>query len=580
MSAVKGMSWKRMLLIFGCIASVCLQSAEAARFTDLSGNWSEKYVNSLSDRGVILATPDGKFAPDTPITRAILAAWMVKALGLQNQPVSSSPSFKDVKPTDWFYKPVEIIRQNNFISGYADGFRPNQYIQKAEAIVIVSRALNNEATVRSTLEHFSDGSQVPDWARVGIAEATMAGLLATQNDPEKLNATKLATRADVAALLYQLNDYTAQQTINQKLNQANRASASQNAWGGQQVNRAPASQNAWDGQQTNRAPTSQNVWDGQQTNRAPASQNAWDDQQTNQASASQNAWDDQHQFSAEQNSAPAYRQQGSSIGYQTPPEQFNTSVPQGQPNYQSSGFPPNNNAPSYLQGRVAVLEAGTHFEAKLRNTIDSGSTQPGEAVEATLSEPIYSGNVQVIPAGSKVQGEVTNVISAKRFHFGANGKVDIKFTQIETPDGRRFPLSASVDSNKIRLTGGTTAGRVGKGVMTAGIGAGSGAVLGTALGAIVGGTAHGPVGASTGMGAVFGTALGGGVGVVGAGVRKGAEVKITAGTELPIQLDGALQVTAARPRTGMPQQYGQPQSNAPFQQDTLYEDPPSQTNSN
>ena len=553
MSDAKNIRWKAILLIFVSMGSIGFQPAEAARFTDLSGNWSEKYVNSLSDRSIILATPDGKFAPDAPITRAVLAAWMVKALGLQNQPVSSTPSFKDVKSSDWFYKPVEIIRQNNYIAGYADGFRPNQYIQKAEVIVIVSRALNkpapDEATVRSTLEHFRDGSQVPEWARVAVAEATMTGLLATQNDPESLNATKLATRADVAALLYQLNDYVAQQTINQKLKQANQISTSQNK---------PASQNK---------PTSQN------------------------------AWDDQNQFSPGQNSGSTYQQPGSAIGYQTPTnqgnysEQFNTSQPSGasqqssgqyngsgdssgQGSNQSWGSPPNSDAPSFLQGRVAVLEAGTHFQAKIRNTIDSGSTQPGEAVEATLSEPIYSGSVQVIPAGSKVQGEVTNVISARRFHFGANGKVDIKFTQIETPDGRRFPLSASVDSNKIRLDGGTTAGRVGKGVMTAGIGAGSGAVLGTALGAIVGGTAGGPVGRSTAMGAVFGTALGGGIGVVGAGVRKGSEVKIIAGTSLPIQLDGALQVTAARPQTAVPQQYGQPPNNASFQQSTPYQDTP------
>jgi hypothetical protein len=218
-----------------------------------------------------------------------------------------------------------------------------------------------------------------------------------------------------------------------------------------------------------------------------------------------------------------------------------------------------------LQGRVAVIEAGTHFQAKLRNTIDSGSTQPGETVEAALSEPIYSGNVPVIPAGSKVIGEVTDVVSARRFRFGANGRVEIKFTEIQTPDGRRFPLTASLDSNRIKLTGGTTAGRVGKGLATAGIGAASGAVLGTALGAIVGGTAGGPVGRSTGMGAVFGTALGGGVGVVGAGVRKGSEVKITAGSSLPIQLDGALQVSAGNLAPSMPQQYTtQPYNVAPY----------------
>jgi hypothetical protein len=497
MSAADRIRWKRLCLIFASIGILGLPSAEAARFTDLSGNWCERYVNLLSDRGIILATPDGKFEPDAPITRAVLAAWMVKALGLQNQPVSSSPSFKDVKQSDWFYKPVEIIRQNNYVSGYADGFRPNQFIQKAEVIVIASRAITksppDEATVRAALSRFKDGMRVPEWARIGIAEAAMVGFLSNQKNPETLDATQMATRGEVAALLYQLNEYISQQTVDDKVNDATRSKLT-----------------------------------------------------------------DQFHTSVGTGVPPT--------GQYSSPDAY-----QGQNNDQLSGLPANGSTSPYLQGRVAVLEAGTHFEAKVRNTIDSGSTQPGEAVEATLSEPVYSGNVPVIPAGSKVTGEITNVVSARRFHFGANGKVEIKFTQIETPDGRRFPLSASVDSNKIRLTGGTTAGRVGKGLAVTGIGAGSGAVLGTALGAIVGGTAGGPVGRSTGMGAVFGTALGGGVGAVGAGVRKGSEVKIIAGTSIPIQLDSALQVTAARSRRGAPQQYvgsqdgAANQANAPIQ---------------
>ena len=125
----------------------------------------------------------------------------------------------------------------------------------------------------------------------------------------------------------------------------------------------------------------------------------------------------------------------------------------------------------------------------------------------------------------------------------------IKFTSIETPDGRKMPLSASVDGNEQRLSGSTTAGRIGKGLLTTGAGAASGAALGTALGAIVGGTTGGDVGSSVGMGAVFGTALGAGVGGVGAIVRKGAEVKLTAGSSLPLKLDESMTVQMAQPPT-------------------------------
>jgi hypothetical protein len=125
--------------------------------------------------------------------------------------------------------------------------------------------------------------------------------------------------------------------------------------------------------------------------------------------------------------------------------------------------------------------------------------------------------------------------------------MEIKFTSCETPDGRTIPLSASIDESEQRMSGGTTAGRIGKGLVTTGVGAAGGAALGTALGAIVGGTTHGNVGASTGMGAVFGTALGAGVGGVGAIVRKGSELKITAGTALPIKLDEQMPIQLPQP---------------------------------
>lgn len=213
---------------------------------------------------------------------------------------------------------------------------------------------------------------------------------------------------------------------------------------------------------------------------------------------------------------------------------------------QAGTYPPTG---GYLQGGVAVVAAGTRFQAQLKNSIDSASSQLGEEVQATLTSPLYANGTEVIPAGSHLIGQITNVISAKRFQFGANGRVDIRFTQVETPDGRRFPLSASVVSNELRLTGGTTAGRFGKGLATVGVGAAAGALFGTALGPIVGATSHGSAGRGTGMGAIFGTAIGATAGGVGAVARKGSEVKIIAGTMLPVQLDESLQVTvnAAQP---------------------------------
>ena len=118
-----------------------------------------------------------------------------------------------------------------------------------------------------------------------------------------------------------------------------------------------------------------------------------------------------------------------------------------------------------------------------------------------------------------------------------------------------IPLNASVDG--VRLSGGSAAGRVGKGLATTAAGAGGGALLGTAIGAIVGGSGGGrSMGQAIGVGAIMGTAIGGGVGAVGAVVRKGSEVKLNAGMSLPLQLDSTLQLTSSAPPQPYQQGYG------------------------
>ncbi len=527
------------------------QAADAARFIDLTGNWTEKYINSLSDQGVISAEADGKFRAADPVTRAQLASWLVKVLGIENQAVPEKQTFADVNPSDWFYKPVEIIVRNNYIAGYADGFRPKQFMQRGEMISIISRTLGtsvpDDGTTAKTLAKFTDKSKVPDWAAAGIAQAELAGILVDKTGDTTIDASAIASRGDTAALLSKLSDYKKRQAVNLAL--ANPKPKQPQFQAETPIMAQPQAQPP----QYQAPPTQYQPAQAPRQNYQPTP-------------PTQGGWQGgvQHEGQPETFGATPPQQP-----YQQPPQQAYAQPPAGYPPQygQAGGYQ------QPLSGRVMTVGAGTKFQASLKNTMDSGSTVPGESVEATLPSPIYSGGVEVVPAGSTLIGQVSNVVSAKRFRFGANGKIDIRFTTIQTPDGRRFPLSASVDGNEVRLTGGSTAGRVGKGLLTTGIGAGGGAALGTGLGAIVGATSNGQVGRATGMGAVFGTAIGAGVGLVGAGVRKGSEVVFKAGTQLPVQLDESMQITAAAavaPYYAPPQQ-PQYQPQPQYQQQPQYQ---------
>jgi len=187
-----------------------------------------------------------------------------------------------------------------------------------------------------------------------------------------------------------------------------------------------------------------------------------------------------------------------------------------------------------LRGRVVVAPAGSRFSASLITTLSSGINRVGDIVTATVSSPLTVASDVVIPAGSQVIGQVVNAIPAARFMAGSGGILEIRFTSIQTPDGQRYPLSASVDTTQFKLQAETGGSRLAKGVGKAAVGAGLGAALGTAIGAIAGGM--------PGRGAWSGAAIGGGLGTLGALASKGKELIIESGTQVPVLLDQSLQV--------------------------------------
>ena len=187
-----------------------------------------------------------------------------------------------------------------------------------------------------------------------------------------------------------------------------------------------------------------------------------------------------------------------------------------------------------LRGRVVVAPAGSRFDATLSSPLSSGINRVGDVVTANVSSPLVVGSDVVIPPGSQIIGQVVNAIPAARFMAGAGGILEIRFTSIQTPDGQRYPLSASVDTAQFKLQAETGGSRLAKGVGKAAVGAGLGAALGTAIGAIAGGM--------PGRGAWSGAAIGGGLGTLGAIASKGKELIIESGTQVPVLLDQSLQV--------------------------------------
>ncbi len=175
----------------------------AVAFKDVpAGYWAKTYIEALASKNIIAGFPDGSFKPNEPVTRAQFAAIVTKAF--QPQAKTQGTQFTDVKSNFWAYEAIQSASKGGFVSGYPDRtFKPAQQIQRVQALVSLANGLGLNADNQNVLSIYSDASQIPNYATSSVAAATARHLVVNYPTVKQLNPTREATRADVAAFVYQ-----------------------------------------------------------------------------------------------------------------------------------------------------------------------------------------------------------------------------------------------------------------------------------------------------------------------------------------------------------------------------------------
>ncbi|MEH2409570.1 S-layer homology domain-containing protein [Nostoc sp.] len=191
----------------GTVAPLITASPSLAQttFSDVSSNyWAAPFIQQLSQRGVIAGFPDGSFRPEEPVTRAQFAAMVNKAFQKAQQ--RQAINFTDVPSNYWASSAIEQAYTIDFLSGYpGNRFKPNQAIPREQVLVSLANGLKYAAggNTESTLQYFNDASNIPSYARSPIAAATEKQIVVNYPNVKFLNPTATATRAQVAAFIYQ-----------------------------------------------------------------------------------------------------------------------------------------------------------------------------------------------------------------------------------------------------------------------------------------------------------------------------------------------------------------------------------------
>lgn len=193
---------RRALGSFLMMMTVLLPSPGlAVNFPDMKQNWAEPYVDALSELQMIGGFPGGRFQPDDPITRAQFAAIAAKALELSG----GTSAFKDVPANYWSRNAIAAASGAGLITGFPDGtFRPEQPLTRAQALVILAKALGDAAPESPAVYWYEDSDLVPGWALPLVNRAATARIIVNKPENRTLIAPdRPATRSEVAAFMYQ-----------------------------------------------------------------------------------------------------------------------------------------------------------------------------------------------------------------------------------------------------------------------------------------------------------------------------------------------------------------------------------------
>ena len=190
-------------IISGIVASGALQpGASASQFTDLtSGSWYYDGVRCALENGLMTGTSARTFAPNRPVTRAMLVTILWRLAG---EPYGRVSPFEDVLPGSWYAQAVSWAYDKGIVTGVtATSFQPDAPVTREQLCAILCRyaALTGKNTAASApLDAYTDRAQVSAYAEASVRWALQAGLLTGVGDG-RLAPRSGATRAQLAVLL-------------------------------------------------------------------------------------------------------------------------------------------------------------------------------------------------------------------------------------------------------------------------------------------------------------------------------------------------------------------------------------------
>lgn len=179
-------------------------------FSDVTDHWAKDSINNMGSKMVISGVGANNYDPDRDITRAEVAAIVVRAFGLEDG--LGEETFNDVSESVWFCGAVKTAVSYGLIKGCGDGtFQPNDKITREQAMAIIPHAMDKtglevkitETEIEELLSDYTEATSVSSYAMESVAACIKTGIVNGRTETSLAQQSTIS-RAEVAVIVERL----------------------------------------------------------------------------------------------------------------------------------------------------------------------------------------------------------------------------------------------------------------------------------------------------------------------------------------------------------------------------------------